>query len=653
MADPRHPMRDNSRALGLVSDRSAAGPAQPHDTDGENGDDFARALDAALDAIRTAIDDEPDPDDGEQQQAAPDTSSEWTMPQVAAAQGATREQRAFREISSDIAARHPELRSISDALKPEQRNTPMPNAATLASKPLSKQRRREPLSYEPYSPQAAAPNGRRTPPTAAVPANDMPEMPQPSYRAAGDAMAAITKEDYWSKIETDVDLTGEPEQRHARSAAPSFVGSEKLASAKAASAKSAPHTRAMQPEDLPSFGNNHDDVPPKNRSKGRVLVVSAIALTAALGFGAVAVWLGNDMASKPADGSIKLAAATPAAEPSSALPPASADNPARLLVAPVTGQAGDAIDLDVALTAAPGERTAVLISGLPSDAKLSSGVDTGKGVWIVKPVDLDNLKLKAPVSQSGSSELKFELVASNGLTLDVQSAQLTLEPGKTAVSIASEPVVAGLAPKPVKTATVTFGAPPAANDVTAATSARDATLPAPPIAPRAEAPAQISGGGGGGNVAVPEPANVQIADRPAQPAEPVQNLLKSPADAQPASQPVRLAAISPAPAAAPAARVATPQPLSPEMQELVQRGHALMEIGDLASARLFYERAAEAGSADAALAMAKSYDPIYFEEQDVHGLPPNPERALQWYEKAAGLGSAEATSRLSALKARL
>ena len=653
MADPRHPVRDNSRALGLVSDRTASTSGQSQEPDAETGDDFARALDAALDAIRTAIDD----DDVENNTAAeqpvePAQDTGWTMPKVSAPQGQSREQRAFREISSDIAARHPELRGAPETAKQEQRNVPMPNAATLASRPLPNQRGREPLSYEPYAPMNGA-GARRAAPTATIPANDEPDLSQRPYRVGSAAADQGGQDDYWSRFasEVDSDLVGANEQARGR---PSI---QQKPAVKSAPNRAAPRSRAMQPNDLPSFGNNHDDAPAKRSGKGRVLAVSAIALTAALGFAAVAVWLGNELSSQSGDGDINIAASPAVTEQrtAAALPAADSNNPARLQVAPVEGRAGEAVPLDVSLTAAPGERTAVLISGLPADAKLSSGVDTGKGVWIVKPGDLDGLELTAPPSASGSSDMKFELVASNGLTLDVQTAQLKLEADETQVALRSEPVAAGLAPKPVKTATVTFGKPAASPVAGAQDAAIEPEVSAPPLAPRAEPPAaqQSAGGGGGGQGWGGGQTNVQVVDRQSQSAEPGQDLAKSQAGAQPAAKAVRLASINPAPAATNSNRIATPQPLPPEMQELVQRGNALMEIGDLASARLFFERAAEAGSADAALSMAKSFDPIYFEEKDVHGLPANPDRAMKWYEKAAGLGSAEASTRLSALKGRL
>lgn len=50
--------------------------------------------------------------------------------------------------------------------------------------------------------------------------------------------------------------------------------------------------------------------------------------------------------------------------------------------------------------------------------------------------------------------------------------------------------------------------------------------------------------------------------------------------------------------------------LSPEQIEtLMRRGHQLLAEGDLVTARLQFRRAADAGDADAAKALAMTYDP--------------------------------------------
>ena len=83
---------------------------------------------------------------------------------------------------------------------------------------------------------------------------------------------------------------------------------------------------------------------------------------------------------------------------------------------------------------------------------------------------------------------------------------------------------------------------------------------------------------------------------------------------------------------------------------LLRRGDDLLALGDVSGARLLYERAADGGSARAATAAGKAYDPIFFEAARVHGVPPDTVRALAWYRKAIELGDSEAPARLKRLE---
>jgi hypothetical protein len=133
----------------------------------------------------------------------------------------------------------------------------------------------------------------------------------------------------------------------------------------------------------------------------------------------------------------------------------------------------------------------------------------------------------------------------------------------------------------------------------------------------------------------------------------LQNRAPAPAAAAPAPAP--LSAISPVavlpPAASPAA--AAPQParqVDPEeMANLMQRAKGFLTSGDLMSARLLLERAAEMQVADAALLLAQTYDPDVLGTADVRNTTPEPAKARAWYQKAAQLGSADAQRRLAQL----
>jgi len=82
---------------------------------------------------------------------------------------------------------------------------------------------------------------------------------------------------------------------------------------------------------------------------------------------------------------------------------------------------------------------------------------------------------------------------------------------------------------------------------------------------------------------------------------------------------------------------------------LLKRGKELLANGDVSAARITLKRAADANDAEAALALASTYDPFVLRELKVYGFPADAETARAWYEKAKDLGSAVAPRRLEIL----
>ena len=82
--------------------------------------------------------------------------------------------------------------------------------------------------------------------------------------------------------------------------------------------------------------------------------------------------------------------------------------------------------------------------------------------------------------------------------------------------------------------------------------------------------------------------------------------------------------------------------MAPEAANLIERGRDLLRSGDVASARLLFRRLADAGIADAALALAATYDPRYLAEHNLIGVVGDAAKARDWYERASELGSIEA-----------
>jgi hypothetical protein len=102
--------------------------------------------------------------------------------------------------------------------------------------------------------------------------------------------------------------------------------------------------------------------------------------------------------------------------------------------------------------------------------------------------------------------------------------------------------------------------------------------------------------------------------------------------------------VKPAPASR-AVRVLDPE----EIKLLIKQGEQLVAAGDLVTARVVFQRAAEADDASAAMALAATYDPAMLAKLGVVGVSGNIEKARSWYQKAENLGSPEATRRLGLL----
>jgi TPR repeat protein len=119
--------------------------------------------------------------------------------------------------------------------------------------------------------------------------------------------------------------------------------------------------------------------------------------------------------------------------------------------------------------------------------------------------------------------------------------------------------------------------------------------------------------------------------------------------------PARARAASPEPPSSVAPVVVAPK-LSPAERERALGLHTMgleqLQRGNVFAARKFFERAAEAGLAQGAVAAAGTYDPDELAKLSVVGLQPDVEAARKWYEKARELGAAEAGERLRRLGSR-
>jgi len=148
------------------------------------------------------------------------------------------------------------------------------------------------------------------------------------------------------------------------------------------------------------------------------------------------------------------------------------------------------------------------------------------------------------------------------------------------------------------------------------------------------------------------PASIETAP-PAEPtAAPASAETAPPADptAAPASAETGRQAV---PAAVTADKARAPLPLPAEqITALLTRGDAFVRTRDIASARLFYERAADAGNGRAALRMGESFDRAFLDSIGIYRMIGDRQLALSWYRRARDLGDTEAAQLLHKLEPR-
>ena len=80
-----------------------------------------------------------------------------------------------------------------------------------------------------------------------------------------------------------------------------------------------------------------------------------------------------------------------------------------------------------------------------------------------------------------------------------------------------------------------------------------------------------------------------------------------------------------------------------EIAALIAQGDRLLGIGDVASARLFYERAANAADGEAALKLARTFDPAFLRfSARLSTVRGDSKMAAAWYRRARDFGEVEA-----------
>jgi hypothetical protein len=224
---------------------------------------------------------------------------------------------------------------------------------------------------------------------------------------------------------------------------------------------------------------------------------------------------------------------------------------------------------------------------------------------------------------------------------------LTVAPPEPAPPTEAAPIVAA-APAPDTTPTVAPpepAAPTEAAPIVAAAPAPDTTptvAPPEPAAPTEAAPIVAA-------APAPDKTPTVAPPEPAPPTEAAPIVAAAPAALVPETAPT-VAMIGPAtPSAEP--RVSTLKGSVGEISSLLTRGDSLLGVRDVTSARLYYERAADAGDAQAALRLGKTYDPAFLALARLNEVRGDPVVAARWYRHARDLGNPEAEILLKSLHA--
>ena len=164
----------------------------------------------------------------------------------------------------------------------------------------------------------------------------------------------------------------------------------------------------------------------------------------------------------------------------------------------------------------------------------------------------------------------------------------------------------------------------------------------------------------------PTPAPTAVAKT----SPPATSPVPPPTDTGPAGATRSVAALTPAvrevaapPPSAPTAKPPQAVPIEPvsreppklsaaEIAALVTRGDALISVADVVSARLFYERAAEAGDGPAALRLGETYDPQFLAWARLGRVRGDPAMAVHWYKRARELGVSAAEILLNSAESK-
>ena len=329
--------------------------------------------------------------------------------------------------------------------------------------------------------------------------------------------------------------------------------------------------------------------------------------------------------------------------------------PSSLKVGDSSVQTGKDVPLQIsAMNLKPKDDQYIRVGGVPGHTTLSEGLDMGDGIWLLAPNALEGLKLTTEDGFKGTLNLYTQLIKNDAKTPIGTPKTFNVYIGQAA----SRPVVAAAPRQPQQQARVASYTPA---PVQPQPQARPQVAPEPLRAVRTvpKLPTGLPENNDGEDFGALPTAGGNKYERPSArkrsvaPARAPRQLREaipvgrmfSKSNYGKTAEPIRQERVA----------SATPQRTVPQISEqrargLLKRGNNLYRLGDLVSARALYGQVAAGGNPEAAMAMGRTYDPIYFEKLGVQGFQPEPSRAIEWYEKARSAGLAKAQQKIDNLK---
>jgi len=147
----------------------------------------------------------------------------------------------------------------------------------------------------------------------------------------------------------------------------------------------------------------------------------------------------------PDDGADRASAAAGLQTSGEPPAPAADSKPSTFEARDVAGASGEAIPLALSVPESAGD-SFVRIAGLPERVKLSAGVDTGNGSWLLSAGRADDLSLRAPETFSGVFTLQAHMLESDARTPLGEPVAFKVRVAETADRPAAEPRIAAIDP---------------------------------------------------------------------------------------------------------------------------------------------------------------------------------------------------------------